>query len=151
MFEKFTEGARMSIYHAREEAYRLGAHSIAPEHLLLGMLHADPEAINELSHAEGDHAAALREGTLAVLKQGVPMTRELPLAPETKQVLHFVHENDVRLRQRRVSVAHLLLGLLTYAEAVSRRGGRSPAGRVLGEGGFGRAEVESLIVAKGES
>ena len=149
MFEKFTEGARKSIYYAREEAHRLGANSIAPEHLLLGMLRSDPEVINKLSPSDGDHATSLRGGLLAVLKQNVPTTPELPLSRETKQVLHFVHENDIRLRQRRISVAHLLLGLLTYAEAVSREGDTSPVGRILGEGGFTKAEAESLIVAKG--
>jgi hypothetical protein len=41
MFEKYTEKARMAIFHAREESSKFGTPRIEGEQLLLGLLAAD--------------------------------------------------------------------------------------------------------------
>jgi len=40
MFERYTEGARRTIFFARYEANQFGSSDIDTEHLLLGMLRA---------------------------------------------------------------------------------------------------------------
>jgi len=41
VFQRFTEGARQAVMGAQEEARTLGHYAIGPEHLLLGLVHAD--------------------------------------------------------------------------------------------------------------
>jgi ATP-dependent Clp protease ATP-binding subunit ClpC len=37
---------------------------------------------------------------------------ELPLAPESKRVLHYAHEESDRLSDRHIGTEHMLLGLM---------------------------------------
>ncbi|MCE7963148.1 MAG: hypothetical protein DYH05_11710, partial [Acidobacteria bacterium ACB1] len=41
MFERYTERSRRVIFFARYEALQYGSQSIAPEHILLGLLRED--------------------------------------------------------------------------------------------------------------
>jgi len=41
MFERYTEKARRVIFFARYEALQYGSHTIAPEHVLLGLMRED--------------------------------------------------------------------------------------------------------------
>jgi ATP-dependent Clp protease ATP-binding subunit ClpA len=38
MFERYTERARRTLFHARYEASQLGSQAMEPEHLLLGLI-----------------------------------------------------------------------------------------------------------------
>jgi ATP-dependent Clp protease ATP-binding subunit ClpC len=62
---------------------------------------------------------------------------ELPLAPETKRVLHYSHEESDRLQHRHIGTEHLLLGLL--------REERSMAAQILFERGLRLAAVRDEI------
>jgi Clp amino terminal domain, pathogenicity island component len=48
MFEKYTEKARMAIFHAREETSKFGTPQIESEQLLLGLLAADKSIFERL-------------------------------------------------------------------------------------------------------
>src|SRR5213596_1529744 len=63
--------------------------------------------------------------------------RILPLAPETKRVLHYSHEESDRLQHRHIGTEHLLLGLL--------REERSMAAQILFERGLRLAAVRDEI------
>src|SRR5260370_7331885 len=63
-----------------------------------------------------------------LLRERIPTSVELPLAPETKRVLAFSHEESARLTQRHIGTEHLLLGLL--------REERSMAAEILYERGL---------------
>src|SRR5215218_9705574 len=106
MFEKFTQNARMSLYYAREQALNLGAESIAPEHLPLGMVIVAPEQINKLSVLDRDCAASIHDRLVAELNRGHPATGALSLSPDTKQVLWWAHENNIRLRHWNIDLGH---------------------------------------------
>jgi ATP-dependent Clp protease ATP-binding subunit ClpC len=151
MFEKFTQKARRSLYYARQQAANLGAESIAPEHLLLGMLDVDPEQINKLSTLGSDCAASLRSGLITGSKHTNPTRDALPLSSDTKQMLRCAHENDFRLRQSNIDVRHLLLGVLSYDEEVQKSTGQSlPVARILVEHGFDKEIVQERILATGD-
>src|SRR5918911_947832 len=115
MFERYTEKARRVIFFARYEASQFGAPAIEPEHLLLGLMREDK---------------TLTARFLARAQTSV----ELPLAPETKRVLAFAHEESDRLQHRHIGTEHLLLGLLREersmaAEILYERGLRLPTVR----------------------
>ena len=63
-----------------------------------------------------------------LLRERIPTSVELPLAPETKRVLHYSHEESDRLQHRHIGTEHLLLGLL--------REERSMAAQILFERGL---------------
>ncbi len=63
-----------------------------------------------------------------MLREKISTSVELPLAPETKRVLAFAHEESDRLQHRHIGTEHLLLGLL--------REERSMAAEILYERGL---------------
>jgi ATP-dependent Clp protease ATP-binding subunit ClpC len=147
MFEKYTEGARKTIFFARDAAVKRNAESIAPEHLLLGMLRAEPEMIQRLSPDRVDSSDLASEitATLPSESQGAEL-RELPLSSEAKDVLHLAHEASLAMRHWHVGVEHLLVGLLSAA----RQLGRSTEGKInikefLAVRGYDRQIIEEKI------
>ncbi|HBB94327.1 MAG TPA: ATP-dependent Clp protease ATP-binding subunit ClpC, partial [Blastocatellia bacterium] len=72
-----------------------------------------------------------------LLRERIPTSVELPLAPETKRVLHYSHEESDRLQHRHIGTEHLLLGLL--------REERSMAAQILFERGLRLAAVRDEI------
>jgi ATP-dependent Clp protease ATP-binding subunit ClpA len=141
----------MSLYYAREHATNLGAESVTPEHLLLGMLNVAPEQINRLSSFDADCAANIRDRLMAQLNISHPATSALPLSPDTKRVLRCVDENDFRLRRWNIDVGHLLLGILSYDEEIQKSTGESLlVGRILAENGFDKDIVEKRVSGAGE-
>src|SRR5215472_15969071 len=68
-----------------------------------------------------------------LLRERIPTSVELQLAPETKRVLHYSHEESDRLQHRHIGTEHFLLGLL--------REERSMAAQILFERGLRLAAV----------
>jgi ATP-dependent Clp protease ATP-binding subunit ClpC len=139
MFERYTEKARRVIFFARYEASQFGAPAIEPEHLLLGLMREDktltgrffPRAQITIEHIRRE----IESRTL--LRERIPTSVELPLAPETKRVLHYSHEESDRLQHRHIGTEHLLLGLL--------REERSMAAQILFDRGLRLAAVRDEI------
>ncbi|HKC65125.1 MAG TPA: exo-beta-N-acetylmuramidase NamZ domain-containing protein, partial [Pyrinomonadaceae bacterium] len=131
MFERYTEKARRVIFFARYEASMVGAPAIEPEHLLLGLLREDREVVSRFFSARASiNIEAIRkeiEGR-TLLREKISTSVELPLAPETKRVLAYAHEESDRLQHRHIGTEHLLLGLL--------REDRSMAAEILYERGL---------------
>src|SRR6266851_5527745 len=137
MFERYTEKARRVIFFARYEASQFGAHAIEPEHLLLGLMREDKTLAGRFFPRA--HVESIRkeiEGR-TLLRERIPTSVELPLAPETKRVLHYSHEESDRLQHRHIGTEHLLLGLL--------REERSMAAQILFERGLRLAAVRDEI------
>ncbi len=136
MFERYTEKARRVIFFARYEASQFGAPAIEPEHLLLGLMREDKTLTSRfLARAQASLEAIRKEiEGRAPLREKISTSVELPLAPETKRVLAFAHEESDRLQHRHIGTEHLLLGLLREersmaAEILYERGLRLPAVR----------------------
>jgi ATP-dependent Clp protease ATP-binding subunit ClpC len=130
MFERYTEKARRVIFFARYEASQFGAPAIEPEHLLLGLMREDKNLTARFLARAQTSLEAIRkeiEGR-APLREKISTSVELPLAPETKRVLAFAHEESDRLQHRHIGTEHLLLGLL--------REERSMAAEILYERGL---------------
>src|SRR6059036_3244066 len=130
MFERYTEKARRVIFFARYEASQFGAPAIEPEHLLLGLMREDKTLTGRFFPRAQISIESIRreiEGR-TLLRERIPTSVELPLAPETKRVLAFSHEESDRLQHRHIGTEHLLLGLL--------REERSMAAQILFERGL---------------
>src|SRR5688572_15048551 len=130
MFERYTEKARRVIFFARYEASQFGAPAIEPEHLLLGLMREDKTLTGRFFPRAQITIEAIRreiEGR-TLLRERIPTSVELPLAPETKRVLHYSHKESDRLQHRHIGTEHLLLGLL--------REERSMAAQILFERGL---------------
>src|SRR5256884_4253987 len=139
MFERYTEKARRVIFFARYEASQFGAPAIEPEHLLLGLMREDKTLAGRFFPRAQITIESIRreiEGR-TILRERIPTSVELPLAPETKRVLHYSHDESDRLQHRHIGTEHLLLGLL--------REERSMAAQILFERGLRLAAVRDEI------
>lgn len=131
MFERYTEKARRAVFFARYEASQFGSRTIAPEHLLLGLLREDKSLIARFfplnNHLTLDSVRREVE-TRSILREKIPQSAELVLSPETKRVLGFANDECDRLQSRTVGTEHLLLAIL--------REERSMAAEILYERGL---------------
>jgi internalin A len=139
MFERYTEKARRTIFFARYEASQFGAPAIEPEHLLLGLMREDKTlTARVLARAQASLEAIRKEiEGRAPLREKIHTSVELPLAPETKRVLAYAHEESDRLQHRHIGTEHLLLGLL--------REERSMAAEILYARGLRLAAVREEV------
>jgi ATP-dependent Clp protease ATP-binding subunit ClpC len=139
MFERYTEKARRVIFFARYEASQFGAPAIEPEHLLLGLMREDKTLTARfLARAQASLEAIRKEiEGRAPLREKISTSVELPLAPETKRVLAYAHEESDRLQHRHIGTEHLLLGLM--------REERSMAAEILYERGLRLVAVREEV------
>src|SRR4051812_2559744 len=139
MFERYTEKARRVIFFARYEASQFGAPAIEPEHLLLGLMREDKTLTGRFFPRAQITIEGIRREieSRTLLRERIPTSVELPLAPETKRVLHYSHDESDRLQHRHIGTEHLLLGLL--------REERSMAAQILHERGLRLAAVRDEI------
>ena len=96
MFERYTEKARRVIFFARYEASQFGAPAIEPEHLLLGLMREDKTLTGRFFPRAQVSIESIRkeiEGR-TLLREKISTSVELPLAPETKHVLAYAHEES---------------------------------------------------------
>ena len=115
MFERYTDKARRVIFFARYEALQYGSLTIAPEHLLLGLMRGDKTISTRFfSFRSNLSVESIRREVeeRIVLRERMPQSSELHLAPETKRVLVFAKEESERLQARNIKTEHLLLGLI---------------------------------------
>src|SRR5690242_4029318 len=116
MFERYTEKARRVIFFARYEASLAGAEAIEPHHLLLGIAREDgPLLVRFFPNRNGSIESMRTHIQRQVADQEripIPTSVELPLAAESKRVLHYSHEESDRLGDRHIGTEHLLLGLV---------------------------------------
>jgi len=116
---KFSQGMRDVIGFSREEAHRLGNDSIAPEHLLLGILRErDSKALMYLSKLNIDTQRVKRSIESRITRQEVPgLTADMPLTKSAERVLKMVLLEARSLESRGFSseiidTEHLLLAIL---------------------------------------
>jgi ATP-dependent Clp protease ATP-binding subunit ClpC len=122
MFERYTEKARRVIFFARYEALQYGSQVISPEHILLGLMRED----KTLSAKFFPFRHTLTVDTIRreveeriVLRERMPQSAELHLAPETKKILTLTKEESERLGSRQIGVEHILLGILREDNSIA--------------------------------
>jgi ATP-dependent Clp protease ATP-binding subunit ClpC len=148
MFERYTEKARRVIFFARYEVSELGAKSIEPEHLLLGLFREDKAFIARFLPAQVS-TEMIRQQVEASLTKGekIPTSVEIPLSRMSKRVLEYAQEESENLKHREVGTEDLLLGLLRQ-QSNSCGIKVSVAERILRENGLELAEVRERIKGK---
>ncbi|HSK72698.1 MAG TPA: ATP-dependent Clp protease ATP-binding subunit, partial [Pyrinomonadaceae bacterium] len=122
MFERYTEKARRVIFFARYEALQYGSQVISPEHILLGLMREDKTISarffpfrNTLTVEKVRREIEER----IVLRERIPQSVELHLAPETKRILIFANEESRYLENRHIGPEHLLLGLVRQEQSIA--------------------------------
>jgi ATP-dependent Clp protease ATP-binding subunit ClpC len=122
MFERYTEKARRVIFFARYEALQYGSHTIAPEHVLLGLMREDKTMTARFfpyrSNASIDTIRREVEMRI-ILRERIPQSVELQLSPETKRILAYANEESERLKTRNIGTEHLLLGILREERSIA--------------------------------
>ena len=148
MFERYTDKARRVIFFARYEVSELGAKSIEPEHLLLGLFREDKALIARFLPAQVS-TELIRQQLEASLTKGekIPTSVEIPLSRMSKRVLEYAQEESENLKHREVGSEHLLLGLLRQ-QSNSCGSKASVAERILRENGLELTEVRQRIKGK---
>jgi xanthine/CO dehydrogenase XdhC/CoxF family maturation factor len=119
---RYTDSAMLTFHFTRTEAFRLGQVEIGPEHLLLGLLRQECQAVNILTRSgatleeiRGRIEAGLKTGTLLSAKQ-VPR-----IAPRALSIMNRAAKEAQMLGSNRVDTPHILLAIaLEENSAVAR-------------------------------
>lgn len=156
MHDRFTDSGRRAVVRAKEEARSLGHKCIGTEHLLLGLLREQTEAVVKLLEALDVEPDRVRERV--ILTVGCGMDRgdhQRPVTPRARKALELALEEALSVEHDYVAGEHILLGLLrepkgVAAQVLYRLGAnleevRSEAAPLTGDreksaGGGGRAE-----------
>ena len=126
MFERFTERARRCIYFARQSAAKYGSQTIETEHLLLGIVHEDPDMIwrflpsRTAKDIRAEVESRLTKRTaepprlLRLLLRLRPLSAsiDIPLSLYCKRILAHGAEEAERLHHRHIDVDHLFMGVV---------------------------------------
>lgn len=122
MFERYTERARRVIFFARYEALQYGSPVIAPEHILLGLMREDKTISSRFFPFRGNlgvDGVRKEVESRIVLRDRIPQSADLHLAPETKKILFYANEESRRLQNRNIGPEHLLLGIAREERSVA--------------------------------
>jgi tRNA-Thr(GGU) m(6)t(6)A37 methyltransferase TsaA len=121
MFERYTEDARRVLFFARCEATKLGGLSIAPEHLLLGLVREGHRRLREMLSAASVTLEDARRMVEAHTAAGasVPLEKEIPFQPATSRILQLAVSEADALSHPYIGSEHLLLGMLRGEDPVA--------------------------------
>ena len=122
MFERYTEKARRVVFFARYEALQYGSHYISPEHILLGLMREDKTVSARFFPFRNSltvEAVRREVEERIILRERIPQSAELHLAPETKRILAFANEESRQLQNRHIGPEHLLLGLVREDRSIA--------------------------------
>lgn len=122
MFERYTERARRVIFFARYEALQYGSQVISPEHILLGLMREDKTISARFfpfRHSLTVDAVRREVEERIVLRERIPQSVELHLAPETKKILFYANDESKLLKTRHIGPEHLLLGLVRQESSIA--------------------------------
>jgi heme-degrading monooxygenase HmoA len=121
VFERYTESARRALFFARYEVTQFGGLTIEPEHLVLGILRAAPEAILRFAR-EGESVESIRAALAPVLSHAekVSTSVEIPFASAAKDALMRAAVEADDAGNDWIGPEHVVLGILvkTYGGAV---------------------------------
>jgi len=113
MFERFTEGARRTIFFSRYEASQFGAREITTEHLLLGLSREAKVLLGHfLPNCRGDEIRRQIEQQSPPAGEKVSTRVDMPLSTASKNVLSRAAEEANRNKDAQIGNEHLLLALL---------------------------------------
>jgi ATP-dependent Clp protease ATP-binding subunit ClpC len=113
MVDKFTERARHVIFFARVEASLLGSPVINTELLLIGILREYPRVFADLG-GDPTLTKSVEDETRNQIVRGkrIPKAIDMPLSDAARQVLLYAVDEAARLNHPKVTVHHLMVGIL---------------------------------------
>jgi ATP-dependent Clp protease ATP-binding subunit ClpA len=119
MFERYSEGARRTLFFARSEALQTGGRTIEPEHLLLGALR-ESDAVLRFSRAR-DTASTIRARLepATVAGERVSTSVEIPFSPSCKEVLEQAAFEADALKNMTIRPEHMILAIIVRANGVA--------------------------------
>jgi ATP-dependent Clp protease ATP-binding subunit ClpC len=115
MFERYTEPARRALFFARYEVSLLGATSIEPDHLVLGLLREEGQGLVGRLFAELEASPESIRHDIErrfVRREKVSTAVEIPFSEDTKRAWQFAAEEADRLQHFNIAPEHLFLGLV---------------------------------------
>ena len=118
-FERFTRRARQVVVLAQEEAAELGHVRVGTEHLLLGVLRSEDEAVTPALAEAGVALEAARAKVAEEVEE--PGRRRAPFTRAAKRTLENALREARALGDRHIGVEHVLLALLDDERAGGRR------------------------------
>jgi ATP-dependent Clp protease ATP-binding subunit ClpC len=112
MFDRYTESARKAVFFARYEASQLGRGEIEIEHLLLGVLSADPRLAFDLLRSQ-KKIATIRERVAKYRprEKETSTSVDLPLSRECKRALIHAAKECKKLKRSDIGTELLMLGI----------------------------------------
>lgn len=122
MFERYTERSRRVIFFARYEALQYGSQSIAPEHILLGLLREDKTLSAKYfpyRHSLTVDSVRKEIEERIVVRDRIPQSSELHLSAVTKRILFYANEESRQLKNRHIGPEHILLGVIREERSVA--------------------------------
>ena len=119
MFDRYTLRALQSVAAARVLVSEYGSAMIDTEHLLLGILRVDADAIRRFlpSKTTDEIRTEVEQGM--VVKPEIPKNIDIPLSAEAAQILTLAAEEADTFGHRRVDIAHLIAGMLREDKGVA--------------------------------
>jgi ATP-dependent Clp protease ATP-binding subunit ClpA len=121
IFDEYTPEARRSVFFARATARQLGSVAVESVHLLLGIAREDIALLNRLL-SSSESESTLQNAIMNVASKpsaALQPTADVPFSSESKQIFSSAAEEAIRISQQKVSIEHLLLGLLREENSVA--------------------------------
>jgi ATP-dependent Clp protease ATP-binding subunit ClpC len=120
MYERFTDRARKVIQLARDESRRLNHKCVGTEHILLGLLKANPGVgVTALKKLGVDlDSVRLRVASTMQRDKSVESEHRLIQSLREERVIEYAWEEARNLNHNYVGTEHLLLASLREAEGV---------------------------------
>ena len=115
MFEKFSEKSIKLVFKAQEEARLLNKNIVNTEHLLLGLIQINDEAVSLILNSNGITLQKLRNETKLVTKMGNGfVSTEIPFSDCVKNVFSLA---EIYARgHKNIEPKHIFKAILHYKE-----------------------------------
>jgi ATP-dependent Clp protease ATP-binding subunit ClpA len=118
LFDSFSQRARRVIFRANSRALQQGAHEIAAEHILYGVLQEDPQLFALLADNNPRLASEIEVNLISDVEVSKPAVRtgDMQLSELAKEIIRVAAREKGRLGHRAVATQHLLLAILMCPE-----------------------------------
>jgi ATP-dependent Clp protease ATP-binding subunit ClpC len=122
VFERFTEGARVVVVQAQDEARVLRHNYLGTEHLLLGLLRQEKGLAARVLKSLDITIEEVRAQIARIVGQGDEiLTGQIPFTPRAKKVLELSLREALSLGHNYIGTEHILLGIVRENEGVAAR------------------------------